>query len=141
MLCRCVVILLLTFAATSTTQAQWSFQLLIRSHHFDSSRDYNEWNIGIGIGYDVGPTKIEVGTYYNSEKDISYYASSVNRVPKDANIGTVLSIGGVIGYDRGPCPLLVLGSYINNNPSLRIGFLPNPTGSSAIFSQINYSVP
>lgn len=116
----------------------FSIQLTLRSYHFDKDRDFNEWNIGLGVGYTLGYGGIELGTYYNSESNMSYYVTAGRSIPQDYWIGGLVSVGVVVGYERGISPMFIIGSYFNNNPRLRIGFLPNPTGSSALFSQLNY---
>lgn len=137
-----ILLLILFFLPLSSSAQDFdklSLHVTIRSHHIGAQKDYNEWNLGFGLGYDVGSLDIEVGSYYNSQKRTSFYITGVKRYPEDYFIGGIVSLGIVTGYEENPInPFPVIGMYLNNNPRLRIGLLPDPE-TLVIFSQLRYS--
>lgn len=139
-----IVMVLLLSAKTLNGQdaSGFSIQIIIRSYHFDQTKDYNEWNLGIGFGYRIGPFFHETGIYHNSESKVSLYSTITKIYPAEGVRGVLASFGFVTGYDRARVsPLPVVGLYLNDNPRLRLGLIPNPTGASALFSQLNYYLP
>lgn len=113
-----------------------SVHVTLRSYHIDRETEYNEWNWGGGLGYDLGPIDVEVGAYYNSEWQTSLYGTIVKSVPENNTFGISAALGIVSGYDDGLQPMAAGAGYLGDNPRLRILFLPT---SGGVFStQIRY---
>lgn len=132
---RAAFLLLFVLLGPKNSVAQVSIQITVRSHHF-APGDFTEWNLGIGIGYDVGPGAVEVGLYRNSNGDPSVYQVFTRKGPEGSKAGGLIGIGGVLGYPGGPRPLLIPGAYVSNNPRLRVLYAPPP--GNLFFSQVAY---
>ena len=129
----CLVLLLVP---TVEASGQLSVQVTVRSLHLDQSAGYNGWNFGLGLGWDVGPASIETGTYFNSERRMSFYLTAVRALPQDGHIGLSAAAGVVTGYGEGPRPLVAGAGYVGRRPRLRLLFLPT---SGGVFStQLKY---
>jgi hypothetical protein len=120
--------------------AQWSIHVTVRSYHFNRSENFNEWNVGFGVGYDVGTVATpQVGVYLNSDSDLSPYAIATLEWPEDTFLAAGTQIGMVGGYDKYPImPFFAVGVGIGYNPQLRIAYIPYEEGLLA--SRIKYEV-
>lgn len=125
---RLLPVILLLLVPVQETSGQISVHLTLRSYHFDRSVDYNEWNFGAGLGYDTGPVDLEVGAYYNSRRNISFYVTAVKTYPENTTAGLSAAVGAVTGYQDVVDPMAVAGARLGTDPRLRMIFLPTSGG-------------
>lgn len=116
---------------------RFSIHFTIRSYHLDRSKEYREWNWGVGIGYKVFRNVIfESGWYKNSNNNNSFYFGGTIEYPEDNYAGGGLSMGLITGYeDKGLkflphdfFPYTTPGLFLGKNPRLRAAFIPYAGG-------------
>lgn len=108
------------------------------SYHFEGN--FNNFNPGVYVYHD-GWT---AGTYYNSERNQSYYAGYTFEYPLVGPFTGGLTVGAITGYARAKVMPLVVPSVrlgLTDVLGLRVTFVPKVEkgGSSAVHASIEWS--
>lgn len=132
--------LLLCCSFYSNTEAQPLIQVTFTSFHLDRDKDYNEFNIGIGVGYDVGPVDVSVGWYVNSHKKNTFYFAADQAWPEGNPVAVGGFVGFVTGYGKGLMPAFAPAVSVGRKDvRLRLSYIPVDKG--VIAPQLKYKFP
>lgn len=109
------------------------------SYHFEGN--FNNFNPGVYVYHD-GWT---AGTYYNSERNQSYYAGYTFEYPLVGPFTGGLTVGAITGYSRASVMPLAVPSIAwrtsgDSRLALRVSFVPKVEkgGSSAVHASIEF---
>lgn len=129
--------LFLTLGLFPKAEAQPIVQITFTSFHLDRDADYNEFNIGFGVGYDVGPVDLSVGWYINSHNKNTFYFAADKVWPE----GHAVAVGGFVGLATGYKHVIVPAfapavSVGRKDVRLRLSYIPVDRG--VIAPQLKY---
>lgn len=129
-----IITVLLSFLAPA--MAETVIGLHIGTKHFDTDKQWNDFNPGAYVKFSNGVT---AGVFKNSESNKSYYVGTTASKQMTQQIEVSATIGVMHGYSQGTIPFVLPSvAYKFNDYALRFGYVPkvNKQGAAGLHMMI-----